>query len=296
MLIRHLDFFVTLAEEAHFGRAAELCGVSQPALSLAIRKLEDDLGTPLILRGQRFLGLTAEGEKVLLWGRQILSDYGNLRSDLSGRRKGGLTGELRLGVSPAAIPLLPLFCEQFEAKNPLSRLRIETMPLAQIETALADFTLDGGLGWLPAKRAKSDPLRQQPLWNVTLKFACRADHPFAQGGAISLGDAATQPLCLIGDLPLPVAVTGRPAILCAGLDAVLGHLRHGGWCSLVPDTLTPLLHADDDICLIPLSDAPPAPQIGGMVLRREPQSPMVRAFDDCLATLAGEQAARGAAA
>ncbi len=285
MLIRHLDFFVTLAEEAHFGRAAELCGVSQPALSLAIRKLEDDLGTPLILRGQRFHGLTAEGEKVLLWGRQILSDYGNLRSDLSGRRKGGLTGELRLGVAAPVMPLIPGFCEAFETRNPLSRIRIETLSPAQIEAGLADFTLDGGFCWLPARRAKADQTRQIPLWQSQLRFACRADHPFAQGGPISLSDVATQPLCLIADMPLPPGLARRPAILCSGLDTVLTHLRNGGWCSLVPDSFAALLPEGDEISLIPLTDAPEPVQIGGLLLRREPQSPMVRAFDETLTAL-----------
>ncbi len=105
MLIRHLKFFVTLAEEQHFGRAAEQCSVTQPTLSQAIRKLEEDLNLSLIVRGHRFLSLTAEGEKVLRWGRQILADYESLHDDLRGRKKGGLTGTLRLGVIPGALAI-----------------------------------------------------------------------------------------------------------------------------------------------------------------------------------------------
>lgn len=62
-----------------------------PTLSAAIRKLEDDLNTTLIVRGHRFMGLTPEGEKALVWGRQILTDFDSLRKDLTGPRK-GLTG------------------------------------------------------------------------------------------------------------------------------------------------------------------------------------------------------------
>jgi len=79
MLLRHMSYFVALAEMKHFARAAQACNVTQPALSAAIRKLEEDLGVTLIVRGHRFLGLTPEGEKALEWGRQILSDYQNLQ-------------------------------------------------------------------------------------------------------------------------------------------------------------------------------------------------------------------------
>ena len=80
MFLRHLSYFVTLAREKHFARAAEACHISQPTLSAAIRKLEDDLQVRLVLRGHRFLGLTAEGERVLTWAQQILNDYMACRS------------------------------------------------------------------------------------------------------------------------------------------------------------------------------------------------------------------------
>lgn len=283
MLIRHLDFFVTLAEEAHFGRAAELCGVSQPALSQAIRKLEEDLGSQLILRGQRFQGLTAEGEKALIWGRQILSDYRHLQADLSGRRKGGLTGVLQLGISALAMPLLPEFCAHFERRNPLARISVTLLTPSGIRAGLEDFSLDGGIGWLPARRAKSDRTQQTPLWRTGLKFACRADHPFADAGSVNLADVATQPLCLIPDLPPVLPATVQPAILCPGLDTVLAHLRSGAWCSVVPDCIASVL--TDDIRLVAISDAPEEYPVGGLIVPRTPRTPMVHAFEEALAAI-----------
>lgn len=288
MLIRHLDFFITLAEEAHFGRAAALCGVSQPALSQAIRKLEEDLGTPLILRGQRFMGLTIEGEKALSWGRQILADYGNLRADLTGRRKGGLTGVLRIGIAASAAPLLAGISERFEQANPLARIRAELLTASQITDGLAAQTLDAGLGWIPARPPKGAGTFQA-LAQGTLKFACRADHPFAAGGAISLADAATQPLCLTDDLPAALTPDRPPAVLCASLDTVLLHLRSGGWCSLVPVGFARLLAPDDTVRLVDLGDKDTAPMLGAQWIRRTPPSPMVRAFEDMLATLPGPE-------
>ncbi|MDB5580840.1 MAG: LysR family transcriptional regulator [Bradyrhizobium sp.] len=88
MLVRHLSYFVALARERHFARAAEACNVAQPTLSAAIRTLEEYLGVPLVVRSHRFVGLTPEGEKLLIWGRQILTDYQSLHDDHAGGRKG----------------------------------------------------------------------------------------------------------------------------------------------------------------------------------------------------------------
>lgn len=297
MLIRHLDFFVTLAETRHFGRAAELCGISQPALSLAIRKLEDDLGSSLILRGQRFMGLTPDGEKVLVWGRQILAGYGNLRDDLSGRRKGGLTGQLRLGVIASAMPLLPLFSARFEERNPMASIAVTLLPPEGIADALADFTIDGGLTWIeggPSVRsAASGPvITSIPLRQDRLIFACRSDHPFASAPVLSWRDAATQPLCLTPDaLAGPLAARGlKPAIRCASLDAVLAHLRAGLWCAVVPESFRQMAGPGDDLAFCSLTTPEVAPTLGLRLALREPQSPLVQALHDVALSLQPETA------
>ncbi|TIQ69265.1 MAG: LysR family transcriptional regulator, partial [Mesorhizobium sp.] len=73
-MIDKLEFFIALAREEHFGRAAEVCGVTQPTLSAGIKQLEGQLGVMLVLRGSRFQGLTPEGEQVLVWARRIVGD------------------------------------------------------------------------------------------------------------------------------------------------------------------------------------------------------------------------------
>jgi DNA-binding transcriptional LysR family regulator len=281
MLIRHLDFFVTLAEEQHFGRAAELCGVTQPALSLAIRKLEEDLGATLILRGKRFMGLTAEGEKVLVWGRQILADYGHLRDDLFGRRKGGLTGELRLGVAAAAMPLVPQLSARFEARNPLARIRFRAMAPPEITAAIRRFELDGGVTELEPRPPAG--MVAQPIAPGEVLFACRADHPFAHDATIPWRDALTQPLCVAeGGIAAALAARKlRASVLCDTLDAVLAHLRHGHWCALVPGSFRALLAPGDTVGVHGLSGAPALPGLGLLLARRDPQAPMVQALMDC---------------
>jgi len=101
MLFRQLEYFVALARERHFAHAADACHVSQPALSEAIRKLEHELKVPLVRRGQKFEGLTPEGDRLVHWARRILADRDALKQEVAVLQT-GLVGELRLGVVPAA--------------------------------------------------------------------------------------------------------------------------------------------------------------------------------------------------
>jgi DNA-binding transcriptional LysR family regulator len=117
---------VTLAKEQHFARAAEACNVAQPTLSAAIRKLEEDLGVPLVPRSHKFVALAAEGEKLLIWGRQILTDYHSLRGELASARD-GLSGVLRLGVIPAAMPAVAFLTASFREANPKASAEIHSL-------------------------------------------------------------------------------------------------------------------------------------------------------------------------
>src|ERR1700752_234561 len=83
MDIRQLQYLAALAREKHFTRAAKACNVAQPTLSGRIRQLEQELGVPIVERGQRFHGLTKEGERVLKWAHAILDDWASLQQEIS---------------------------------------------------------------------------------------------------------------------------------------------------------------------------------------------------------------------
>ena len=99
MLFRQLEYFVAVAQERHFARAAEKCYVSQPALSAAIAKLERELNVTLINRGHSFEGLTPEGERLVVWARRILAEHDAFKAEVYAVRS-GITGTLRLGTVP----------------------------------------------------------------------------------------------------------------------------------------------------------------------------------------------------
>mgnify|MGYP006146078453 CR=1 FL=1 len=104
-MIDKLEMFIALANERHFGRAAEAVGVTQPSLSSAIRQLEDQLGVQLVFRGSRFQGLTPEGQRVLDRALGIVGDVRALKDEMRVVRT-GLSGNLRLGVIPTALPMV----------------------------------------------------------------------------------------------------------------------------------------------------------------------------------------------
>ena len=95
--MRQLEYLVTLAREKHFARAAELCSVSQPALSAGIRRLEQELGVSIVQRGKRYVGLSPDGERILEWAKQTLAAWEGLRQEASIART-ELKGTLRSGA------------------------------------------------------------------------------------------------------------------------------------------------------------------------------------------------------
>jgi DNA-binding transcriptional LysR family regulator len=101
VLFRQLEYFVAVARERHFARAAEVCYVSQPALSASIAKLERELNVTLINRGHNFEGLTMEGERLVVWAKRILAEQEAFKAEVAAVQS-GITGTLRLGTEPTA--------------------------------------------------------------------------------------------------------------------------------------------------------------------------------------------------
>ena len=106
-MIDKLEYLLALARERNFGKAAESCGVTQPTFSAAIKQLEDMLGAVLVKRTSRFIGFTAEGERVLEWARGIVADARSMRVDVQTLKK-GVSGHLRIAAIPVALPMLAM--------------------------------------------------------------------------------------------------------------------------------------------------------------------------------------------
>jgi DNA-binding transcriptional LysR family regulator len=285
MLVRHLSYFVTLAQERHFARAAEACNVAQPTLSAAIRKLEDDLGARLVIRGHRFAGLTPEGERVLAWGRQILSDYSSLREDLSTLRR-GLVGTLRLGVIPAAMPSVSFLTARFCTEHPAADVEIHSLTSRAIQQGLDAFELDGGVTYL-----ENEPLehvRRVPLYREHYVFMTQRGHPFAERPTLTWKEALTQRLCLLSDdmqnrriinnLAASIDLEVTAHVVSNSFLGICSHLRHGDWSSIVPHTFSYVFGGMPDLVAIDLVEPVHEQAIGLVLSNREPSSPMASAL------------------
>jgi LysR family hydrogen peroxide-inducible transcriptional activator len=149
LTLKQLRYFDALARHGHFGRAAETCAISQPALSMQIREMEETLGSDLIERGARQLRLTAFGEALLPRVRDILRSVDEL-GDMARAARGALAGRLRIGVIPTIAPyLLPAIIARLTEINPGLDLHLRETITPRLIRELLEGRLDTAIVALP---------------------------------------------------------------------------------------------------------------------------------------------------
>ena len=149
LTLRHLRYFDALAREEHFGRAADRCAVSQPALSVQIKDLEESLGFALFERGPRQVRLTTRGEAFRKWASDILHAVADLGEWADSARGGGFE-RLRLGVIPTIAPyLLPRFISDLTRTYPDIDLHVRETVTPRLISELVDGRLDAAIVALP---------------------------------------------------------------------------------------------------------------------------------------------------
>ena len=195
MLFRQLEYLVSLSRERHFARAAKACFVSQPALSEAIRKLEEEFDVPLVRRGRRFEGLTPEGERIVMWAQRILADRDALWHEI-GALHTGLSGELRIGSVPTASAAVALIAEPFCAEHPLVRIQIiSDLRADDVLGRLNNFELDAGITYLDD--AVTANFRSVPLYEERYVLLTRETPGRASTSGVTWADASRLPLCML---------------------------------------------------------------------------------------------------
>lgn len=147
--LKQLRYLTALAGHGHFGRAAEACAISQPALSMQIKELEETLGTALIERGARQIRLTKSGEDIVLRARDILHAVEALENSARAARD-RLVGPLRIGIIPTLAPyLLPVMIDKVTALHPELDLHIRETLTANLIQEITDGRLDTAIVALP---------------------------------------------------------------------------------------------------------------------------------------------------
>ncbi|MCS0497925.1 LysR family transcriptional regulator [Ancylobacter sp. MQZ15Z-1] len=285
MFVRQMHYLVALAREKHFGRAAEACHVSQPTLSAGIRKLEQELGLPIVVRGHRFLGFTTEGERVLGWARQIAADYESLRQERA-EPGGQLSGTLRVGAIPSTTAAAPALLARFRDRHPQVKVQMLTLSSVAIQRGLDELDLDAGITYL-----ENEPLnrvRRLDLYVERYVFVTRRDEALARRRTIGWTEAAAQPLCLltsdmqnrriIDQVMSDAGLAAQPAIETSSFMGVWSFVRNGPWTSIVPEASFRGLGDATDLVGIPLVDPVHTQPIGLVLSDREPLSPVAGAL------------------
>lgn len=183
MELRQLRYFLTVAEEGHFTRAAERLYISQPALSQQIRQLESELGAVLIDRAGRRVRLTEAGAIVARHARRALRELDAAQTaldELAGLQRGSLS----IGVVQTVNAyLLPYVVATFASTYPGIRLHIEERSAGEIERGLLDGWLQIGIGFVPAA---ADEIEAEPLFDEELMVIVAEAHPLAGRGQIEV--------------------------------------------------------------------------------------------------------------
>lgn len=196
MNLRDLKYLVAVAEQRHFGRAAEVCHVSQPTLSTQLRKLEEFLGVTLIERNNRQVLLTPIGEKVVAQARMVLRDSDELVK-LAREARDPFGGEFRLGIIPTVAPyLLSKILPPIRESLPDLQIQLVEAQTATVSEALREGRLDAVILALPLDE---DNVRSEPLYAEPFYLAVSPKHELCGLNSVRSVDLASAEVLLLED-------------------------------------------------------------------------------------------------
>jgi DNA-binding transcriptional LysR family regulator len=287
VVLQHLAYFVALARERHFGRAAAACHVSQATLSAAIQRLEVEFEVPLVQRGNRYQGLTAEGERALYWAQRILADSDGMRADLDAMRR-GIAGQLRLGAIPTSLPAVSLLTRPLRERHPTLSVKIQSLSSRAIERGLHEAELDVGLTYL-----ENEPLqgvRTQAVYEERYVLLAPSDSRWAAGTTVTWREAAEAPLCLlppdmqnrriVDRVFAEVGATPRPVLETNSISTLHAHVRDARLCAVMADMWLHGFEVPAGMTAVPLAEPEERQAIGLVWLDRDPEPPLARALLD----------------
>ena len=284
-MIDKLEYLLALARERNFGRAAETCGVTQPTFSAGIKQLEDTLGVMLVQRTSRFLGFTAEGERVLDWARTIVADTRAMKAEVQALKK-GLTGHLRIAAIPTVLPMVSALTTPYRAKHPNVKFTILSRTSIEILSMVENLEVDAGLSYID-----NEPLgrlRAVPLYLEQYRLLTSADSPLGDHDKVTWAEVGKIPLCLLTpDMQNRRIIDGllhaagnrpEPTLESNSMIVLFSHVRTGRWASVMPEKLADTLGLTERLRSIPIIEPDAVHQIGLVVPPREPMTPLASAL------------------
>ncbi|MET0291121.1 MAG: LysR family transcriptional regulator [Steroidobacteraceae bacterium] len=265
-LLAAMRYLVALDQHRHFGRAAQACHITQPALSNALRALETEYGVPIVKRSRVYAGLTEEGQAVLATAQRLLRETDNLEQELKSTAENP-RGALRLAAVPTAVPLLSVFAALLHRRHPGVTPVVLAMSSPDIEKRLEDLSLDLALGYIE-RPLSHGRFRTWPLTRERYFLLRRAEGPPAPalriGAPLRWVDAAALPLCqlttdmhnraivdraLNPDGPPPAPAIETNALLTLALSVATGNV-----CAILPGAMIAAVRSQGELEALPLVD------------------------------------------
>ncbi|MEN6438249.1 MAG: LysR family transcriptional regulator [Syntrophobacter sp.] len=294
MELRHLRYFVTVAEELHFGRAAERLGIAQPPLSQQIKALEQEIGVSLLMRTKRRVQLTGAGEIFLSESRKILAKA-EQAVRAAQRAARGEIGELAVGfVSSAVYGKVPSIFNLMRTLYPDVSLTLQDLSSEEQVEAMKAYRLDVGLVRPPVPTASV--LRMRVIWREALVVVLPRDHRLTRHKTVALGELAEEPFLLIPRNYAPgfyeqlmghchrAGFSPRTVQEARSAPTIVNLIAGGMGVSILPASLRSLQR--EGVVYRPI--APPAPTTDLAVMwRPEDESPCLRSFLEIVWRVAG---------
>ena len=275
LTLRQLRYFDALAAQRHFGRAANQCHVTQPALSMQIAELEKELAVALVERRTHAVSLTEEGAEVARRAKQILRSVSDL-IDYSRHRGQVLVGQLRLGVIPSIGPyLLPGVLPALKTAYPELKLSLRESQTQHLIAELQDGKIDLALLALPIEEAG---LEELALFEDPFHLALPASHRLTKRKRISHGALGKERLLLLEEghclrdqaiaFCRNFGVTEFDEFGTSSLSTIVQMVANGYGVTLLPRMSVPLeVRGNDQVSALPFE--PPVPRRTiGLVWRR----------------------------
>ncbi len=286
MLLRQLEYFVAVARERHFARAAESCYVSQPALSTSIAKLERELSVTLIHRGQNFEGLTPEGERLVVWAKRVLAEHDALKAEAAAMRS-GISATLRLGTGPTVSTTAALPVAAFCALHPLARVKVcSRLSSTELLRQLRNFELDAAIAHFGPDDQSG--LEVVPLYEEQYVLLVSGEQLVPAVRTITWAEAAQLPLALLTPdmrfrqfIDKAFASSGAvasPQVETDSVASLSAHVATGAWASVVPHTWLRAMPVTGAARAIRLVEPDTRAQISMAIHAATPGSVAARAF------------------
>lgn len=293
-LFTSLHYLVALHEHKHFGRAAEACHITQPALSNAIRALEDEFGTAIVKRGRAFQSFTPEGERIFATAQRVLHEQELLQQDLKGAADQPV-GSLILGAVPSVMPIAARFAGMLHGRHPGLSLVLRSMSSPDIEAGLENLSVDIALGYTDRLKTRAAKITTIDQYTERYFLLRRAAKPARSGLRIvarpmSWKAASRLPLCLLtpemhnraivdaafrqaGVAIKPVIETN--SVLTLGMSVLVGEVS-----SILPGALVDVLRGYPELEAVPLVEPEVLTPIGFMFAFTDRPSHTLRAALD----------------